>query len=401
MSSPKSKARPRPVVVDDPTHHLTGPFQPQTPLGSAASSRTSSPSPAFKAFSHTPPTSPLIRWVTEPLLAFKLLLIPIILYINWDILAPLIDPALREKNPFAPTFLLSHLVPTSSPLDPRYQKGYLDLVFVAYHVIFWSCIRQIVTVNLCRRVARYFGIKKEAKLDRFGEQGYALVYFGFFAIWGLRIMSQLPTWWYNTKYYWIGYPHWDMKPELKRYYLMQMAYWFQQLIVLLLKLEKPRKDYNELVAHHFVTLWLVGWSYLVNLTLIGHSVYLSMDLPDTLLALSKLLNYIQWEMSKYVVFSVLLVAWSYFRLWLNVDILRSVWTEFKLIPSESMQWNPESGAWLVWWMKYQIFAPLVLLLFLNIFWWFLIVRIAYRALRTHQATDDRSDDEDDGDDKEE
>ena len=49
-----------------------------------------------------------------------------------------------------------------------------------------------------------------------------------------------------------------MKPELKAYYLVQMAYWWQQLIVLLLGLEKPRKDYRELVAHHFVTLWLVG-----------------------------------------------------------------------------------------------------------------------------------------------
>lgn len=49
-----------------------------------------------------------------------------------------------------------------------------------------------------------------------------------------------------------------MKPELKRYYLMQAAYWCQQLIVLLLGLEKPRKDYNELVAHHIVTLWLIG-----------------------------------------------------------------------------------------------------------------------------------------------
>jgi acyl-CoA-dependent ceramide synthase len=49
-----------------------------------------------------------------------------------------------------------------------------------------------------------------------------------------------------------------MNPELKRYYLMQAAHWCQELLVLLLKLEKPRKDYAELVAHHFVTLWLIG-----------------------------------------------------------------------------------------------------------------------------------------------
>ena len=49
-----------------------------------------------------------------------------------------------------------------------------------------------------------------------------------------------------------------MTPELKRYYLMQASYWCQQLMVLVFRLEKPRKDYKELVAHHFVTLWLVG-----------------------------------------------------------------------------------------------------------------------------------------------
>ena len=55
------------------------------------------------------------------------------------------------------------------------------------------------------------------------------------------------------------YPYWQMTPELKRYYLMQASYWCQQLIVLVFGLEKPRKDFKELVAHHLVTLWLVGF----------------------------------------------------------------------------------------------------------------------------------------------
>ena len=43
-----------------------------------------------------------------------------------------------------------------------------------------------------------------------------------------------------------------------------------------------------------------------------------------------------------------------------------------------MQWAPETGAWLVWWMKYQIFTPLFLLQLLNLFWYFLILRILFR-----------------------
>lgn len=56
----------------------------------------------------------------------------------------------------------------------------------------------------------------------------------------------------------IAYPTWDMKAELKAYYLIQFAYWLQQLLVLMLGLEKPRSDYRALVAHHFVTVWLIG-----------------------------------------------------------------------------------------------------------------------------------------------
>ena len=54
------------------------------------------------------------------------------------------------------------------------------------------------------------------------------------------------------------YPHWQMIPELKVYYLLQAAYWSQQLVVLAFKLEKPRPDYNQLFAHHLVTPWLIG-----------------------------------------------------------------------------------------------------------------------------------------------
>lgn len=45
---------------------------------------------------------------------------------------------------------------------------------------------------------------------------------------------------------------------LKRYYLMHFSYWLQQAIIITLKIEKPRKDFQELVAHHIVTIWLIG-----------------------------------------------------------------------------------------------------------------------------------------------
>ena len=62
-------------------------------------------------------------------------------------------------------------------------------------------------------------------------------------------MYQEPTWWFRTEHYWLGYPHWDMKPHIKLYYLLQTSYWLQQMLVLILRLEKPRTDFQELVLH--------------------------------------------------------------------------------------------------------------------------------------------------------
>ncbi|KAK7061805.1 TLC domain-containing protein [Favolaschia claudopus] len=401
-----------PVSTDtsDPAHHFADPFLPQTPLGSNTPERPSTP---VARQSHKKKVSPWLRWVIEPAESFKLLLIPLVLYINWELLTPQLRPLLAPytpaigqylpngsiPNPFGALFLLSGKVPTSRPEDPRYAKDWCDLLFIVYNIVFFSCFRQVVTLKMCRPFAQYFGIRKEAKLDRFGEQGYAVVYFGITGAWGLRIMSRLPTWWYRTEYFWIDYPHWDMNPELKRYYLMQMAYWCQQLIVLVLGLEKPRKDYYELIAHHIVTLWLVGWSYLVNMTLIGQAVYMSMDIPDMALAFSKLLNYLQMDRAKVVSFTIFVFVWSYFRHYLNLVILWSVWTQYDLIPQFARRWVWSEGVYLVPWMKYQIFIPILLLQFINLFWYFLILRILVRTILTAETDDDRSDDE--GDDEEE
>ncbi|KAF5390515.1 hypothetical protein D9757_002711 [Collybiopsis confluens] len=378
-------------IEEDPAHHLAGPFLPQTPIGSLTPREAS---PEVRPRRTPRPVSPYLSWAVHPLSSLKVLLVPLILYVNWELVSPILGSGI--SNPFSQFFLLSHRVPSSSVNDPRYQKGWSDLLFIAYYVVFWSLIRQSITIYIFKPTARYFGIKKEQKLDRFGEQGYAVVYFAFMGAWGYRIMGQLPTWWYKTDAFWIDYPHWDMKPELKRYYLMQMAYWVQQLLVLILGLEKPRKDYYELVAHHIVTIWLVGWSYLINLTLIGNAVYMSMDIPDTFLAFSKLLNYIRAERAKTVSFAVFIVIWTYFRHILNFYILYSVWFEYDLIPKSSKVWIWANGTYLNWWMKYQVFVPILLLQFLNLFWYYLIIRILVRALISSEVGDVRSDDEDDG-----
>ncbi len=268
-----------------------------SPLGSNTPERGRSPVRSQRI-------SPWLRWAVQPSSALKLLLVPVVLYANWEFLAPYLSPG--ASNPFGSVFLLSGRLETSPHNDPRYAKTWWDLAFLVYYIVFWSFVRQSLAAQVFQPLARYFRLKKPAKVERFCEQGYALVYFGFFGTWGYVSLTKLVSCFFRVSNFFkiivcydpasdllvphrnildwsvvhipfpyvlltlnlppSDYPHWDMRPGLKRYYLMQLAYWCQQLIVLVLGLEKPRKDYNELVAHHIVTLWLVG--YVFSLTFI-------------------------------------------------------------------------------------------------------------------------------------
>jgi len=129
----------------------------------------------------------------------------------------------------------------------------------------------------------------------------------------------------------------------------------------------------------------------------GNAVYMSMDIPDTFLAFSKMLNYIQWDRAKIVAFVFFIGVWTYFRHYLNIVMLWSTWYQFDLIPETAKRWSWSEGVYMQPWMRYQIFGPLFLLQLLNLFWYSLMMRILWRAITTRTADDERSDDEDEGD----
>ncbi|KAF8196782.1 TLC domain-containing protein [Mycena galopus ATCC 62051] len=327
--------------------------------------------------------------------AFKFLVLPIALYGLWELFSLRLDPLRRLSNPFGIFFLISNKLSTD---EPRYGKSWADLLFVWYYIVFFSWFRELV-VTLGRRVARYLGIRQRGKIVRFGEQTYAFIYYSLASAWGCRVMSELPTWWYKTESFWIDYPHWDMKPQLKSYYLIQAAYWVHQVLVLVLGLERPRKDYIQFISSLLFYAdadRFISWSYLMNLTFIGHAVYLSMDVPEVFFSFSKLLNYAGMTRAKIVSLALFAYTWTYFRHYLNLIILWSVWTQFSLIPSHAQKWAPAEGTYLPGWVKYCMWASLAGLQAVNLYWYAFILRIVARALVTAEADDVRSDDEDEG-----
>lgn len=204
-----------------------------------------------------------------------------------------------EQNPLHWALFLAYANP---PLDERtdtlpahvgdvtqYGKGWKDVAFVAFYTLVFTFTREFLMQRLIRPLAVRCGIRKRGKQARFMEQAYTALYFGIFGPFGLFVMSRSPVWFFDTAGMYAGFPHRAHEAYFKAYYLLQAAYWAQQAMVLMLQLEKPRKDFKELVLHHIVTLALIGLSYRFHFTYMGVAVYITHDISDFFLAVRYLL----------------------------------------------------------------------------------------------------------------
>ncbi|KAK9478804.1 TLC domain-containing protein [Lipomyces japonicus] len=296
-----------------------------------------------------------------------------------------------SSNPIYPLLFPSYASPGSPVM---YGKGKKDFFFVAYYIIVFTFIREFAMQQILSPLAEKAGLTKENKVKRFMEQTYSILYYSVMCPWGLYIMHHMPLWYFETRPMYEHYPHKTHELDFKLYYLLQAAFWSQQSIVLLLQLEKPRKDFKELVFHHIVTIALIFCSYRFHFTWIGLPIYITMDVSDIMLATSKTLNYLDSVFTGPFVF-LFMATWIYMRHYLNLKILWSVATEFRTVGDFTLNWDTQH--YKCWISQYITFALLFALQAVNSYWLFLIMRIAYRIVFLDIQKDDRSDDEDEDD----
>lgn len=192
-----------------------------------------------------------------------------------------------DTNVVYPFLRLSYKLDGGGGNPPRYGKGPLDLAYVAFFTVVLSFTREFIMHEVLQPLARSVGIRARAKQLRFMEQMYTAVYIAFIGPFGLYCMKQSPVWYFNTRGMYEDFPHKTHIAALKFYYLFQAAFWLQQAIVMVLGIEKRRKDFRELVAHHIVTIALIGLSYRFHFTYMGIAVYLTHDISDFFLAVSR------------------------------------------------------------------------------------------------------------------
>lgn len=303
--------------------------------------------------------------------------------------------ASNYNNFLQPFFTLSYPIPGTDPV--QYGKGPKDFCFVFMGMLFFTFFREFWMQVILKPLAIYSGLQKKGKISRFMEQSYSIVYYGISGPFGLYIMYHSDLWYFNTYPFYANFPQRSHVALFKIYYLLQASFWAQQSVVLSLQLEKPRKDFYELVFHHIITMALIFLSYRFHFAGMGLCVYITMDVSDLFLALSKICNYLNSAVTG-PLFIMFMSVWIYTRHYLNIRILYSIITEFATVGPFELNWETEQ--YKCWISQYITFALLLALQLVNLYWLFLIFRIAYRFVCDNVAKDERSDDEDEEDEEE-
>lgn len=280
-----------------------------------------------------------------------------------------------------------------------YGKGINDLAFVFSYMIFFTFFRDFVMFMIIKPLTIHLlHVYKASKVNRMMEQCYSIVYYGISGPMGLLVMKYSSNLWlFNTENMYKSYPDTQLNFYFKLFYLVQAAFWVQQACILVLQLEKPRKDYQELIFHHIVTLLLIWLSYVFHFQQMGLSIYVTMDVSDFFLSLSKVLNYLE---SIFItpVFLLFIGTWIYLRHYINLKILYSLIWEFQEVGPYVLDFAEQQ--YKCWISRPIIFLLILSLQCLNLFWLFLIFRILYRLIFQGVQKDERSDSESDEEEEE-
>lgn len=91
--------------------------------------------------------------------------------------------------------------------------------------------------------------------------------------------------WLKPKNFWTNWPNREIDGLLKWYILAQSAFWLQQIIVI--NIEKRRKDHWQMFTHHIITCSLLFASYAYHQTKSANAILCLMDVVDLFFPVSQ------------------------------------------------------------------------------------------------------------------
>ncbi|GJN87030.1 sphingosine N-acyltransferase lag1 [Purpureocillium lilacinum] len=302
-----------------------------------------------------------------------------------------------------------------NPRTGKYAISSGDLCLVAFLAMLLTGLRAGAIDGVLRPLGRRWGISKQRASIRFAEQAWLVI----FSV----VSGPIGFWLYRSSSYylgmeelWTGWPDRELGGLMKGYFLVQLAFWIQQIMVV--HIEKRRSDHWQMVVHHVVTVMLVGGSYAYHQTRVGNLIMVLMDTVEVFLSLAKCLKYLGLRTACNATFGTFMAWWFIARHALFLRICWSIYTELpRIIPSACYIGGaddlggpfpvPDSGwshlieplykpSGVICWDGTVRWAFLYCLLFLQallMIWFVLILRAARGLLNGKSVEDERSGDE--------
>ncbi|KAG7267300.1 hypothetical protein CRUP_000298 [Coryphaenoides rupestris] len=283
-----------------------------------------------------------------------------------------------------------------------------------------------------RKIQRWFRLRrnqdKPSVLKKFSESMWRFTFYLGIFIYAIRYLWVSP-WMWNTKECWYNYPFQPLSPGQYNYYIAELAFYWSLMLTQFTDVK--RKDFNIMLAHHFTTISLITFSYCNNMLRAGTLVMCAHDAADIFLEAGKLANYAKCQRlcdTLFIVFSIVffitrLVIYPFCwdlhlhcigetraaklanyakcqRLCDTLFIVFSIVFFITRLVIYPFCWDLHLhcvgetrvrivGPYRSWWLLNGL---LLVLQVLHIIWFYLIARIAIKALfKGKVAKDDRSD----------
>uniref|UniRef100_A0A8C6ML49 Ceramide synthase 5 n=1 Tax=Nothobranchius furzeri TaxID=105023 RepID=A0A8C6ML49_NOTFU len=220
-----------------------------------------------------------------------------------------------------------------------------------------------------RKIERWFRVRrnqdKPGLQRKFCESMWRFTFYLVICIYAMNHLWVSP-WMWDLRKCWHNYPFQPLSPQQYNYYVAELAFYWSLMVSQFTDVK--RKDYIMMFVHHLATILLITFSYTNNMLRAGTLVMCVHDTSDIFLEAAKLANYAKYQRlcdGLFVLFSFsfFLTRLVIFPFWIVYSVLFDSW--------EIM------GPYRAWWLLNGL---LLVLQTLHIIWFYLISRIAVKAI---------------------
>ena len=237
-----------------------------------------------------------------------------------------------------------------------------------------SMIREVMKLGMSQRQAERWLRKRSrsdtpTKSEKLIETTWRATYYLSMWIYGLYILSQ-KQWVWDTRYCWYGYPHHHVEDETRRYYMVQLTfYWFLTCSQIYGDSGKKRKDFWQMLLHHAATISLINFSWVLNMVRAGMLVLVLHDSADVFLEMAKVCKYANLQKACNLVFATFVFTWIITRLYVypKYVVYTTIFESAEIVGVAPVY--------------YVMNAFMVLLLVLHVIWTFYIIKALEKALK--------------------